>query len=136
MSQVSTELPTILSDKEFAARLEERKRQQRPELDCWDNKGVRPAPEPSDGLPESTIEQRFPRVADKLKVVWPSEACALYLASLLVNTRETRQGFPKEVVEDLLMLHAINDMLVRASRCPSATAKSVPDTGAYRRRQA
>ena len=88
---MSTELPTILSDNEFAARLEERKRQQRPELDCWDNKGVRPAPEPSDGLPESSIEQRFPRVAEKLKVVWPSEACALYLAGLLVNTRETRQ---------------------------------------------
>lgn len=133
---MSTELPQIISDDEFAALLEERKRRARSEHDRWDNAGIRARHEPGDGLPESSIEQHFPRIAEKLLVVWPSEACALYIASLLVNKREARQGFPEEVVEDLLMLHAINDMLVRSgSRAPRKAAKSAPYAAAPPRRQ-
>jgi hypothetical protein len=116
---VSSELPQMLSDDEFERRLEEREkamRALRTENDRWDNSGsVLQKFKLSDGLPESTIEQNFPRIAQKLPVLWPSEACAVYLSSLLVNTRENRQGFPPEVVDDLLMLHAMNDMLVRSS---------------------
>jgi len=46
-------------------------------------------------------------------MVWPSEACAAYLTSLIVTERETRQGFPPDVIEDLLMLHSINDIILR-----------------------
>jgi hypothetical protein len=113
LHRVSTDLPQMLSDEEFAKLLKAREGAARPEHDCWDNAGVRPPPEIGDGLPESCIEQQFPHIAKKLTLAWPSEACALYIADLVVNTREARQGFPKEVVEDLLMLHAINDMLMR-----------------------
>jgi hypothetical protein len=110
---MSKELPEIISDEEFERRLKDRDKALRSGYDRWDNSGRLSQFRPSDGLPESTIEQSFPRIAEKLIVVWPSEACAVYLTSLIVNKRETRQGFPPEVVEDLLMLHAINDMLVR-----------------------
>ena len=119
---MASELPPILSDEEFAALLEERKRHERSEHDRWDNAGVRAPHEPGDGLPESTIEQKFPRIAERLKLLWPSEACALYIATLMVNERGTRQGFPQAVVDDLLMLHEINDMLLR-------NAKSSPHLG-------
>lgn len=122
---MSKELPQIISDDEFAALLEERQRQTRAEHDRWDNSGIRPLHQPTDGLPESSIEQHFPRIAEKLVLAWPSEACAMYITSLVVNKRETRQGFPKEVVEDLLMLHAINEMLVRSgSRPPRKAVRS------------
>ncbi|MCE9639832.1 MAG: hypothetical protein K8S22_06745 [Betaproteobacteria bacterium] len=123
MSKELPELPQIISDEEFDRLLDERKHLPRSEHERWDNSAIRPGHEPGDGLPECCIEQQFPRIADKLLVLWPSEACAVYISSLLVNKRETRQGFPKEVVEDLLMLHAINDMLVRSgnrtSRVPA-----------------
>jgi hypothetical protein len=124
---VSTELPQIISDEEFARLLSERQRQPRSEHERWDNSAVRPSREPGDGLPECAIEQSFPRIAEKLAVVWPSEACGMYITSLLINKRETRAGFPKEVVEDLLMLHAINEMLVRGTRRPADVRKKPGD---------
>ena len=133
---MSTELPKIISDDEFATLLEERKRRARPEHDRWDNSGIRARHEPGDGLPASSIEQDFPRIAEKLAVAWPSEACAMYITSLIVNKREARQGFPKDVVEDLLMLHAINDMLVRSDkRAPRTAANSAAYAGTPARRQ-
>src|SRR5258708_7917742 len=92
----------------------------RTEHDRWENSAMIPAHCPGDGLPESTIEQHFPRIAQKLVLVWPSEACAAYLTSLIVNERETRQGFPPEVLDDLLMLHSMNDMILRSSQTRSA----------------
>lgn len=108
------DLPKILSDEEFAALLKQRKQLDRTAHDHWDNAGVRPPQKPTDGLPESTLEQQFPHIAQKLCAVWPSEACALLINNLVVNSnRDSRQGFPEEIIEDLLMLAAINEMLVR-----------------------
>jgi hypothetical protein len=70
----------------------------------------------TDGLPESTIEQKFPHIAKKLTLAWRSEACAAYLSSLTVADRPDRQGFPAEVMEDLMMLYEINEMLMEKSR--------------------
>jgi len=127
---VSKELPGILSDEEFARMLEERDAAARAlstTQDQWKRtSAINPARQPSDGLPESTIEQKFPRIAQKLAVVWPSEACALYLTSLIVNERESRQGFPPEVLDDLLMLHSMNDMILR-SRPNRSTPNSTTD---------
>lgn len=106
-------LPQILSDEEFAALLKQREQFDHSMHDGWDNAGVRPQKKPTDGLPESTIEQQFPHIARQLCAVWPSEACALLINNLVVNTRDLRQGFPEEVIEDLLMLAAINELLVR-----------------------
>src|SRR6186713_3298445 len=116
------EFPEILSDDDFERRLRERHKAERA-LSIgqvgWDS-SERVAPQhPSDGLPESTIEQHFPQIAKKLILVWPSEACAAYLNNLIV-TKRPRQGFPPEVLNDLLMLHSMNDMLVRSIQSRSA----------------
>jgi len=131
---MSEEFPDILPDDEFERRLRERHKAERA-LSIgqvgWDS-SERVAPQhPSDGLPESTIEQHFPQIAKKLILVWPSEACALYLNSLIV-TKKPRQGFPLEVLNDLLMLYSMNDMLLRSMQSRSAfnsgTGKPRPTT--------
>lgn len=73
-----------------------------------------PTQEPmrTDGLPQSTIEQRFPHIAKKLTALWQTEACAVFLSGLTVSDRPDRQGFPLEVMDDLMMLYEINDMLI------------------------
>lgn len=128
---MSNDLPTIISDEEFARMLTERNkaaRALRTDHDRWDNSAIIPSYRPGDGLPESSIEQNFPRIAEKLILVWPSEACAAYLTSLIVNKREARQGFPPEVIEDLLMLHSMNDMILRTTLRPTRTATNLaPD---------
>ena len=122
---MSSELPQIFSDEEFDNVLKARGESPRADHERWDNAGVRPPPPPSDGLPESCIEQQFPHIATKLTVVWPSEACSMYISDLIVNRREARQGFPKEVLEDLLFLHEINDMLINsAKRIESQTPRN------------
>jgi hypothetical protein len=113
---VGAELPQIFSDEEFDRHLKARTALPRGDHERWDNAAARPLKQRGDGLPESCIEQQFPHIALKLSLVWPSDACAMYIADLVVNRREERQGFPKEVLEDLLMLHAINDMLLRAGK--------------------
>ena len=107
------ELPRIFSDEEFNAVLEERKAHEQVLHDHHDVRGVREVARQSDGRPESTIEQRFPHIAQKLGALWPSEACALYLRNLVVMDRDTREGFPEEVIEDLIMLYEINEVRMR-----------------------
>jgi hypothetical protein len=117
------DLPKIVSDEEFAKLLEEREQAERLRTrDKWDTAAINVISEPSDGLPESTIEQKFPHVAQHLVAMWPSEACRMYLHKLIVSEREIRQGFPPVVIEDLLMLSEINDRLLRL---PNAHGKRV-----------
>ena len=122
---MSKDLPEIVSDEEFARMLKVRDkavRALRTEHDRWDNSALLPSHQPGDGLPESSIEQHFPRIVEKLILVWPSEACAAYLTSLIVNKREARQGFPPEVIDDLLMLHSMNDIILRSDPQARRTA--------------
>lgn len=109
---MSEELPKLLSDEELAELLKNREQSGHLNEDPWD---LPPKPVPqtiSDGLPESTLEQRFPRVARTLAAVWRTPRCAPYISDLLVNTdRDSREGFPPDVVDDLLMLNEINAML-------------------------
>ena len=122
---MTDDLPKIISDEEFAVLLKQRERADLPEHDRMDNAGIRPPRKATDGLPESTIEQKFPRIAEKLTLVWPSAACSAYIQHLVVNSdRDCRQGFPEEVVEDLMLLYEINEMLMR---------KAVPGAQSQRR---
>ena len=83
---------------------------------------IRPEYQPTDGLPESTLEQKFPHIAQKLTVLWSSEACALYISNLAIVDRGARQGFPVEVLEDLMMLGEINAMLTKKPSSKQAPA--------------
>lgn len=106
----STEFPPILSDEEFEA-LRKQREQATHRSSSTDVADVRPVAVPGDGRPESTIEQRFPHVAKMLVAMWPSDAFALYVKRMMVADRETRAGFPREVIEDFLLLDALNEML-------------------------
>jgi hypothetical protein len=131
---MSQKFPDIFPDDEFERLLQERHKAERALSTGQaeqDRSGRLLAHRPSDGLPESTIEQHFPQIAAKLIVVWPSEACAAYLNNLIV-TKRPRQGFPPEVLDDLLMLYSMNDMLLRImqprSAVNSGTGKLPPTT--------
>jgi hypothetical protein len=112
---MTQDLPEMISDDEFAALLRQREQHVRSEHDRWDNTAtnIRAPHKPTDGLPEATVEQQFPHIAQKLTLIWRSEAFGLYVKNLVVNDRDTRQGFPEEVVEDLMLLYEINEMRLR-----------------------
>jgi len=109
---VSDELPKLFSDEEFNAQRLVRERRELADRRVQERRAQPvPALQSTDGLPQSTIEQRFPHIAKKLTAVWRSEACTAYLSGLTIADRPGRQGFPLDVLEDLMMLYEINDML-------------------------
>jgi hypothetical protein len=133
---VSDELPKLFSDEEFDAQRELRERRELANHSAHDIRGegrVRPERKPTDGLPESTIEQKFPHIAKKLTLMWASEACAVYISSLSVSDRPNRQGFPAEVMEDLMMLHEINEMLMKTPAPGQTTAALIARAEPVRR---
>lgn len=108
-------LPQLFSDDELDAVLKGRDDcgLRDPGKGAWDSRSsanVLRNPPPTDGRPESTLEQRFTHIVKQVVALWPSEACAMYLNNLLVANREGRQGFPQEVVEDLMMLYNVNEI--------------------------
>ncbi len=106
------ELPTIFSDDELDAAMKTRA-ENRLDHDRWDPSSSDRIGPQTDGKPECSLEQSFPHICGKLSSLWGSDVCGLYLKSLIVSDRETRKGFPLDVVEDLLMLYVINEMVTR-----------------------
>jgi len=72
----------------------------------WDQiKELKPLPIPVP--PEkarSAIEERFPHIARELCALWKTEQIELYLDDLLLDSRGGRQGFPAEVLDELMFL--------------------------------
>jgi hypothetical protein len=108
------ELPKIISDDEFEALLKERATRDKIDYDAWIRAELPPAPPPSDGRPESNLERHFPHIAQKIVQTWASAMCSSYLKELIMPSRDARQGFPMNVLEDLVMLYAINERVVRS----------------------
>ncbi len=123
--------PSLLSDEEFEGLQLRRDQGPRPEHDRLDNTGIRATPAKTDGLPESTIEQRFTHVSQQLVAMWPSDACALYIKRLVISDRGSRQGFPQEVVEDLMMLYQINEMRCRELGVNLTRSEDIPARSPY-----
>jgi len=101
------DVPTLFSDEEFANRHQQLHK-------CESSLYELEKPHVSqhvlgDGLPESSLEQRFPHIARQLVAMWRSEACAMLISRLVVSDRLDRHGFPREVIDDLMMLHELND---------------------------
>ncbi|MBU0753419.1 MAG: hypothetical protein KJ787_14120 [Gammaproteobacteria bacterium] len=52
----------------------------------------------------------YPHLAKELTAVWGTDGCGSFLLNLIADTREgTRAGFPRTVVEDILLLRAMLD---------------------------
>lgn len=64
----------------------------------------------------SEIEFMFPRLLKEISLLWPSSRAISYIEDKLVmeKGREKRQGFPFEVVEELIflqgVLYVLNDL--------------------------
>src|SRR4051812_26553555 len=110
-SPAATEFPKLLTDGEFDAARDQQKALEH--VEYRDRKAVLESRPLADGKPESTIEQRFKHVSNHLIAMWGSEACSLYIKRLLVSDRIDRQGFPPDVIEDLILLDRLNDAVLR-----------------------
>lgn len=65
--------------------------------------GFTPVPVPPERS-RSAIEARYPHIARELSALWQTGQIELYLDSLLIDTRGGRQGFPADVLDELMFL--------------------------------
>jgi hypothetical protein len=65
-------------------------------------------PEPIDPHYVSSIEKRFPRIVDKITLMWGTKEFPEFLNSLMIDDRGDRQGFPLAVIEEMMFLHEIH----------------------------
>ena len=59
----------------------------------------------------SFLEQRFPRIASEIVARWGTASFEPYANNLILNERNERQGFPGEVLTELLFLYRL-DMII------------------------
>ena len=73
---------------------------------------------PDDVLPNALLA-KFPRIANLLAVLWQDpNSLRRYIDDLLVDKRGNRQGFPLDILRELLALRAYYDELHPESAQP------------------
>jgi hypothetical protein len=77
-----------------------------------------PKPPPAPVLPEdmaadvALIQEKFPRIGNRIAMMWNSVELQKYLNDLIFDARGNRQGFPHETAEVLLRIHRYHGKLV------------------------
>jgi len=78
---------------------------------------------PSDVQPTALL-RRYPRIANLIATVWGDRQWFHgYMESLLTDTRGNRQGFPPDVLKDLLSLRSYYDDLEQHGKNWAAVGK-------------
>lgn len=58
------------------------------------------------------IQGQFPKVGDKIALMWGTVGLQDYLTKIIFDERGGRQGFPKPVISALMQLHEYHDTLI------------------------
>ncbi len=80
--------------------------------------------DPKDPNYVSALEKRFPRIADKIVLMWGAPEFPQYLTSLMIDKRGDRQGFPFDVLDEFMFLNEFHDF--------RQGTRTVVDKSAYR----
>ena len=69
----------------------------------------------ADDLHISALEQQFPRILEMIVALWSDIGLRPYFDKLVIDDRAgegpARQGFPPEVMEEIMLLASVNRML-------------------------
>ncbi len=60
----------------------------------------------------SLIQGQFPKVGEKIALMWGTVGLQEYLTKTIFDERGGRQGFPMPVVSALMQLHEYHDTLI------------------------
>ena len=64
--------------------------------------------EPDDRKYVSALEKGFPRIVDKILLMSGAKEFPEFLSTLMIDTRGGRQGFPFDVIQELMFLQEIH----------------------------
>jgi len=77
-----------------------------------------PAPEMPPGLPPrlSIIWEQYPRIGEKISMMWGYDELQKYLRTIILDERGGRLGFPEPVLAALLEIHRRHAKIVLATK--------------------
>lgn len=56
----------------------------------------------------SALEKQFPRIAQGITLVWGYPEFLKYIEKISMDVRGHRRGFPKEVMEEIMLLQSVH----------------------------
>ena len=60
--------------------------------------------------PRSALEIQFPRILEKIIVLWGNRELDPFLTKLMVDERGDREGFPSDVMSELMFLSTLHNV--------------------------
>jgi hypothetical protein len=75
----------------------------------------------------SALETRYPRICARLVQMWFRDEIDTYLDGLILDDRYDRQGFPFEVIDELLFLSDLRWAMSHTERVPEVTLPDADD---------
>lgn len=79
-------------------------------------KEVAPVPPPPPKIPpREVLKEKFPRILDRVNLLWGTLDLHKYFKETLFNDRDKRQGFPPDVMEALGQLNSEHQQLLARS---------------------
>jgi hypothetical protein len=58
---------------------------------------------------KTTLEERFPRIVDSIVLMWGNKEMDTFFQKIMMDDRGDRQGFPPEVMSDLMFLSQLHN---------------------------
>ncbi|MBU0594895.1 MAG: hypothetical protein ABIG70_14340 [Pseudomonadota bacterium] len=67
----------------------------------------------ADSTYTSEIEKNFPRIVEKLTMLWGHDGISAFLSHLLIDDRGDRQGFTGETMAEIMFLNNLHEDMER-----------------------
>jgi len=74
----------------------------------------------SEGMTE--LEKNFPRIVEKLTLLWGNEGVSPFLSHLLIDDRGDRQGFTGDIMAEIMFLNNLHEDMVSENQPQSGQA--------------
>ncbi|MDO8891063.1 MAG: hypothetical protein Q7V00_04395 [Sulfurimicrobium sp.] len=66
----------------------------------------------ADSAYASELEKSFPRIVEKITMLWGHEGVTAFLSHLLIDDRGDRQGFTGEIMAEIMFLNNLYEDMV------------------------
>jgi hypothetical protein len=66
--------------------------------------------------PRELIGQKFPKILDRIELLWGSMELHNYLEHTILTDRSGRQGFPDDVMQALIQIHAEHTQILKQKK--------------------
>jgi len=68
------------------------------------------------------LEKKFPRIVEKLTMLWGHDGVSAFLTHLLIDDRGDRQGFTGDIMAEIMFLNNLHEDMVSENQPQSGQA--------------